>query len=100
MDGALCNLSFFMEMTLFLPRSFVHNDLVLNPALTRLAVYVSPQRRRRGIFVESKPFKKSSPIGAAYSNDVAPDGAWDFLIAVFYNDVSPTGFASQRRADG
>jgi len=50
-----------------------------------------PERRRRGIFVEPKPKKlnpspafgilshpmgeEQSPVGAAYSDDVAPDGA-------------------------
>ena len=33
------------------------------------------QRRRRGIFVESQPKHDLSPVGAAYSGDVAPDGA-------------------------
>jgi hypothetical protein len=39
----------------------------------------SPQRQRRDIFVESQTNQNLSPVGAAYSDDVAPDGAFEFL---------------------
>jgi len=31
------------------------------------------QRRRRGIFVEPQPKLNLSPVGAAYSDDIAPE---------------------------
>ena len=34
------------------------------------------KRRRRGIIVEFHPTNDEAPSGAAYSEDVAPDGAW------------------------
>ena len=37
------------------------------------------KHRRRGIFVAPITNSISSPIGAAYSEDVAPDGAWEFF---------------------
>jgi hypothetical protein len=49
-----------------------------------------PKRHRRDIFVETKANKTSSPVGAAYFNDVAP------TELCFLNrqtkDASPTGF--------
>jgi hypothetical protein len=39
----------------------------------------TPQRRRRGIFVEPSAEIISSPIGAAYSDDVAPTELCSFL---------------------
>jgi len=39
---------------------------------TAAALCRFPQHRRRGIFVESNPKPKQAPLGAAYSDDVAP----------------------------
>ena len=40
------------------------------------------QRRRRGIVVEHRPQNDEAPSGAAYSEDVAPDGAQIFFRCV------------------
>jgi hypothetical protein len=52
----------------------------------------SLQRRRRGIFVEPQPKHNSSPVGAAYSDDVAPTELLFVFELLIYKDVSPTGF--------
>jgi hypothetical protein len=52
----------------------------------------SPQRRRRGIFVEPQPKHNSSPVGATYSDDVVPTELLFVFELLIYKDVSPTGF--------
>jgi hypothetical protein len=52
----------------------------------------STQRRRRGIFVEPQPKHNSSPVGATYSDDVAPTELLFIFELLIYKDVSPTGF--------
>jgi hypothetical protein len=47
------------------------------------------QRCRRGIVVERRPQNDKAPSGAAYSEDVAPDGAFKFFPMGFYKDVAP-----------
>jgi len=51
----------------------------------------SIQRRRRGIFVESKTKTNQAPSGAAYPEDFAPDGALHFVGSCFYKDAGPNG---------
>ena len=53
---------------------------------------VSRQHRRCEIFVESEPTPFPSSVGAAYSEDVAPDGAKIIFGFIFYKDVTPTAF--------
>jgi hypothetical protein len=57
----------------------------------------SPQRRRRGIFVEPQPkhnsrFLRTATSGATYSDDVAPTELLFVFELLIYKDVSPTGF--------
>jgi hypothetical protein len=52
--------------------------------------------RRRDIFVESQAHHPQSPIGAAYSEYIAPDGAWNLLSIGFYKDVAPTALQGER----
>jgi len=49
------------------------------------------QRRRRGIFVEPNA-NHFSPVGAAYSDDIAPTELGIFVSA-FYKDASPNGLS-------
>jgi hypothetical protein len=51
-----------------------------------------PQRRWRGLFVESNPKSNQAPSGATYSEDAAPDGASDALTRVATNMPALTGF--------
>ena len=55
-----------------------------------------PERRRRDIFVETQAHQPQSPIGAAYSEYIAPDGAWNLLSIGFYKDVAPTALPGER----
>ena len=48
---------------------------------------------RHGTFVEPKPKQNISPVGAAYSEYVAPDGALAVIKLLFDKDASPTGFS-------
>src|SRR5208282_2775431 len=50
-----------------------------------------PQRRRRAIFVEAQPKQNVSPVGAAYSNDAAPERSFGIFAMRIYKDASPTG---------
>jgi hypothetical protein len=51
------------------------------------------QRRRRGIFVEPNPKHNSSPIGAAYSDDVAPERSFGTFDFMGYKDFAPAVLA-------
>jgi ParB family chromosome partitioning protein len=53
---------------------------------------------RRDIFVEPQPKQNFSPVGAAYSDDVAPDGALAVNKLLFYKDASPTGLSHHTEA--
>jgi hypothetical protein len=46
---------------------------------------------RRGSFVAAKHEIISSPVGAAYSDDVAPTELGSICGFIFYNDASPNG---------
>ena len=48
---------------------------------------------RRDIFVEPQPKQNFSPGGAAYLEDVAPNGALAVNKLLFYKDASPTGLS-------
>jgi hypothetical protein len=50
------------------------------------------QRHRYGIFAEPQPKQNFSPIGVAYSDDVAPERSFVIFAVGFYKDASPTGF--------
>ncbi len=56
----------------------------------------STQRRRRGIFVESRCAQFPSSIGATYS-DAAPTGLGGFMGFRGYKDVASTVLTEQRR---
>ena len=56
-------------------------------------VSFSKKRQRRDIFVDSNPVLKQAPPGAAYSDDVTPDGAKIFADE-FYKDSAPTALAN------
>jgi hypothetical protein len=51
------------------------------------------QRRRRGIFVEPYSKQNSSPGGAAYSDDVAPERSFGIFGFIGYKDFAPTVLA-------
>jgi len=52
------------------------------------------QRRRRGIFVESRVPRNPSSVGAAYS---APDGAVNWFGVCFYKEAAPDGASTFHR---
>jgi hypothetical protein len=56
------------------------------------------KRQRRDIFVVQNPIATQAPSGATYSDDTAPDGAWEFNGARFYKDFAPTALSSQSGA--
>jgi hypothetical protein len=55
------------------------------------------QRRRRGIFVESQAKPNSSPVGAAYSDDVAPERSFGVRNRPDYKDFAPTVLTGEQR---
>jgi len=54
------------------------------------------ERQRRGIFVTPNPVVTQAPSGAASSEYIAPDGAWEFNGAWFYKDFAPTALTTVR----
>jgi hypothetical protein len=56
------------------------------------------ERQRRGIFVAPNPVVTQAPSGAASSEYIAPDGAWEFYDVRFYKDSAPTALAIVARA--
>ena len=90
MGAVLCSPSIIMFLTLRRWKGFVQWIL--------LAGGVCPlsERRRRGIFVAPKTKPTSSPSGATYSEDFAPDGAWEFVRPDFLQRCRAYG--AERRA--
>jgi hypothetical protein len=52
---------------------------------------------RRGIFVESQPRQNQSPVGAAYSDDVAPERSFGVRNRPDYKDFAPTVLTGEQR---
>jgi len=54
------------------------------------------QRHRRDIFVEPPPKQNSSPVGAAYSDNAAPERSLGEIGLRSYKDFAPTALAEDK----
>jgi hypothetical protein len=95
-----------MDLTLRLAKGFVQTKLrellgisprlILECADTSALFstrHVAALRRRRGILIEYPPQKSASSVGAAYSDDVAPERSLRTFDCMGYKDFAPTALA-------
>jgi hypothetical protein len=71
-------------------------DLIPDPAGWQLEIGIPiSSAARRGIFVESQPKQNQSPVGAAYSDDVAPERSFGVRNRPDYKDFAPRRLAGE-----